>query len=84
MKSTRPLFVMAGVALLAWLICIGLFLQLTSYDPYAWAFPGVESDLSRSLYLERQFLYIKVGIASFLLAVGMGLAGIYFKRRNAK
>lgn len=84
MKRTRPLFVIAGVALLAWLICIGLYLELTSHDPYAWAFPGMESDVSRTLYLERTYLYVKVGIVSFVVAVCAGLAGLFFKRRNAK
>lgn len=84
MGSTGTLFVIAVAAFIVWLICIGLFLELTSHDPYAWAFPGTESDLSRSLYHARKFLYIKVGIASFVLVVGAGLAGIFLKRRNSK
>lgn len=84
MKSrSRILFAAAAIALAAWLVFIGLFLRLSSYDPYSWAFPGIESDLSRSLYLARRALYVKLGVVSFVLAVVLGLAGSITKRINS-
>ena len=74
-------FAGAAVALVAWLVFIGLYLQLTSYDPYSWAFPGIESDLSRGLYLARKYLYIKLGVVSFVFALGLGLAGWVIKAK---
>ncbi len=73
----------AAIALAGWLVFIGLFLHLSSYDPYSWAFPGVESDLSRSLYLARRYLYVKLGVISFVFAVVLGLAGLISKRINS-
>ena len=82
-NRSRLLFAAAATALAAWLIFVGLFLQLSSYDPYSWAFPGRESDLSRSLYLARRYLYIKLGVVSFVFAVVFGLAGLMTKRTNS-
>ncbi|MDQ1559772.1 MAG: hypothetical protein QOD32_2832 [Pyrinomonadaceae bacterium] len=81
-NRSRLLFVAAAIALAAWLIFIGLFLQLSSYDPYSWAFPGMESELSRSLYLDRRDLYVKLGVGSFVFGVVSGLAALLTKRIN--
>ncbi len=81
MKSgSRLLLAAAAIALAAWLVFIGLYLHLTSHDPYSWAFPGLESDLSSSLYHARKFLYIKLGVISFALGIVLGLAGLFWKR----
>ena len=82
-NRSRLLFAAAAIALAAWFIFIGLYFHLTSYDPYGWAFPGVESELSRSLYLARKYLYIKLGIVSFVFAVVSGLAGLMTRRINS-
>jgi hypothetical protein len=81
-NRSRLLFAAAAIALAAWFVFIGLYLRLNSYDPYGWAFPGMESDLSRSLYLARTYLYIKLGVVSFVFAVVFGLAGLMTKRIN--
>ncbi|HEX8458344.1 MAG TPA: hypothetical protein VF656_13675 [Pyrinomonadaceae bacterium] len=81
-NRSRLLFTAAAMALAVWLVFIGLYLQLTSYDPYGWAFPGTESDLSRSLYHARKYLYIKLGVGAFVLAVMSGLAGLLTRRIN--
>ena len=44
----RPVFIMAGISLVVWLVVLVLYVHLSSYDPYGWAFPGTESDLSQS------------------------------------
>jgi hypothetical protein len=70
------------MAIAVWLISLVLFLQLSQYDPYSWAFPGQESDLSRSLYLERRALYVTVGIISFIAACVLGLLKLMIRRRR--
>jgi hypothetical protein len=79
-NRSRLLLAAAAIALAAWLVFIGLFLHLSSYNPYSWAFPGIESDLSRSLYLSRRNLYMNLGVASFVLALVSGLVGLMTKR----
>ena len=69
------------LAIAVWLISLALFLQLSQYDPYSWAFLGQESDLSRSLYLERRGLYVTVGIISFIAACVLGLLKLMIRRR---
>ena len=83
MNKTRQLFLLAGAALLLWLVCLGLYLEITSHDPYAWAFPGQESEVSRDLYHARKFVYVRVGVVSFVIGVGAGAAGIFLRRRKA-
>ena len=70
-------------AIALWLISLGLFLHLSQYDPYSWAFPGREDDLSRSLYLERRAVYVWVGVISFLAAGVLGLLKASLRRRRA-
>jgi len=61
----RLLNMLLIVSLATFIIVVVLYLHLTSYDPYNWAFPGQESDLSRSLWLARRTLYETVGFVSF-------------------
>lgn len=82
MKKASILTVALIVAVAVWLISLGLFLHLSQYDPYSWAFPGEESDLSRSLYLERRALYVIVGVISFLSACVLGLLRLLMVRRR--
>jgi len=69
------------LALAVWLHSIVLFLELSQHDPYSWAFPGKESDLSRGLFLARRALYIAIGIASFVVACALGLLKVLLDRR---
>ena len=69
-------------AVAVWLLSLGLFLHLSQYDPYSWAFPGREDDLSRSLHLERRALYVTVGVMSFLAACVLGLLKLLMVRRR--
>ena len=82
MKKTSILTVALIAAAAMWLLSLGLFLYLSQYDPYSWAFPGGDSDLSRSLYLERRALYLRVGIISFLAACVLGLLKILISHRR--
>jgi hypothetical protein len=82
MKKTPILNVALIAAVAVWLLSLGLFLHLSQYDPYSWAFPGEESDLSRSLYLERRALYVRIGVVSFLSACVIGLLKILVRRRR--
>jgi len=69
-------------AVAVWLLSLGLFLHLSQYDPYSWAFTGREDDLSRSLYLGRRASYVTVGVISFLAACVLGLLKILMVRRR--
>ncbi len=82
MKKPSVLTVALIVAVVMWLLAPGLFLHLSQYDPYGWAFPGEETDLSRSLYLERRALYVRIGVISFLSACVLGLLKILARRRR--
>jgi hypothetical protein len=66
---------------IVWLVSIGLFLELSQHDPYSWAFPGKESDVSRSLFLARRDLYVQIGIVSFILACVLGGIKLFLRRR---
>ena len=83
MKPARLLFLLAAPAFLAWLVCVGLFLELTSHNPYGWAFPGREDDLSRDLYHARKWIYVKAGVAPFAAGAAFVLAGLYARRRRS-
>jgi len=67
---------------IVWLASIGLFLELSQHDPYSWAFPGKESDVSRSLFLTRRSLYVQIGIVSFILAFVLGSIKFFLRRRS--
>jgi hypothetical protein len=82
MRKHTILAIALIVAMAVWLLSLGLFLHLSQHDPYSWAFPGVESDLSRSLYLERRALYVRVGVISFLAACVLGLLNVLARRRR--
>ena len=84
MRPPRLLFALAALAFLAWLACVGLFLELGTRDPYQWAFPGREDDLSRALYHGRKWLYVKAGVASFAAGVTFTLAGLLARRRRSR
>ena len=84
MRASRLLFVFAVIALAIWVITVGLYIQLTSDDPYSWAFPGVESEASRSLWLMRRALYLKIGVGSFVIAVLLAVVASVLKRRNKR
>jgi len=81
MSRSSLLTVLTIVALAIWLLSIGLFVELSQHDPYSWAFPGEESDLSRSLFLARRDLYIGVGFASFIIACSLGGVRMFINRR---
>jgi len=58
MSKSSVLTLALILAIAIWLLSLVLFLHLSQYDPYSWAIPGQESDISRSLYLERSaFVY---------------------------
>ncbi len=82
MKKSSILSAALIAALAVWLLSLGLYLHLSPYDPYSWAFPRQESDLSRSLYLERRALYMWVGVVSFTAACVLGLLKILMSRRE--
>ena len=84
MSRARGLFVVAGIALVVWAVSVGLFAHLSSYDPYGWERPGVESVRSRNLWLARRDLYVRVGVASFSVAVLAGAAGLLARRRRLR
>jgi hypothetical protein len=84
MNTTSILTAVIILALAIWLVSIGLFLELSQHDPYSWAFPGKESDLSRSLFLARRALYIEIGIASFIIACSLGGVKMSIDRRLRK
>jgi len=80
MSKPSPLTVCLVIALAIWIVSLGLYWQLSQYDPYSWAFPGIESDLSRSLWLRRRSLYLWLGVVSFSLAGGLGIVRILIRR----
>ncbi len=82
MKKSSILTVALIATSAVWLLSVGLFLHLSQYDPYSWAFPGQESDVSRSLWLERRALYVTVGVISFIAACVLGLLKIMISRRQ--
>ena len=82
MRASRLHFVLALIALAICVITVGLYTQLTSYDPYSWAFPGIESDASRSLWLGRRALYLKAGMTSFIVAVLLAVAASLQRRKS--
>ena len=65
-------------------VAVSLHEYLYTFDPYSWAFPGVESDQSRSLWLHRRDLYRMIGLISFVLAMMFGAAALVVKFRNRK
>ena len=81
MSKSSILTVAVLLALAIWLLSFGLFLELSQHDPYSWAFPGRESDLSRSLFLARRALYVQIGIASFVVGCALGLLNVLVERR---
>jgi hypothetical protein len=82
MRKSSVLSFALILAVAVWLLSLVLFLHLSRYDPYSWAFPGQESDMSRSLYLERRALYVTVGIISFITACVLGLLKLVIRRRQ--
>ena len=70
------------IALAIWMASLVLYWQLSQYDPYSWAFPGIESDLSRSLWLRRRSLYLCLGVVSFFVAGALGFVRILIRRRR--
>jgi hypothetical protein len=80
--SKSSILTLAIILMLAvWLGSIGLFLELSRHDPYSWAFPGKESDVSRSLFLARRDLYVRIGIIAFLLVCALGGIKLFLRRR---
>ena len=67
--------------LIVWVASIGLFFELYQHDPYSWAFPGKESDVSRSLFLARRDLYVQIGIVSFIVTCVLGGVKLFLRRR---
>lgn len=82
MSKSSVLTLALVLAIAVWLSTLVLYLQLSQYDPYSWAFPGQESDISRSLYLERRALYVTVGSISFIVACISGLLKLMIWRRQ--
>ncbi len=74
MTRKRFLLFAALLTFVVFLSCLALHEYLYSFDPYSWAFPGKESDVSRSLFLQRARLYRVVGVVSFSLTVVFGVA----------
>ena len=81
-NTARLMFTLAGLALIVWLIVLGLHVHLSTYDPYSWAAPSEETDLSRTLYLKRRILYHKVGSIAFSIGILLALVGFALKRRS--
>ncbi len=84
MRKSSVLTLALVLAIAIWLTSLVLFLQLSQYDPYSWAFPGQESDISRILYLERRALYVTVGISSFIAACVLGMLKFVVWRRRRR
>ena len=82
MNKSSILTVAIYLMVVVWLASIGLFLELSQHDPYSWAFPGKESDVSRSLFLARRSLYVQIGIVSFILACALGGIKSLLRRRS--
>lgn len=82
MRKYVLLNISLAIAVTVLLVVILLYVQLTQYDPYSWAFPGNESELSRSLWLKRRSLYERVGLVSFVLAGLLALVKIIGSRHS--
>ena len=81
MRKSSILTVAIILMLVVWLASIGLFFELYQHDPYSWAFPGKESDVSRSLFLSRRDLYVRIGIVSFIVACVLAGAKLFLRNR---
>jgi hypothetical protein len=73
MSKPSALTVALVVTIAVWVFALALYWQLSQYDPYSWAFPGIESDRSRSLWLQRRSLYLWIGVISFAVASALGV-----------
>jgi hypothetical protein len=82
MSKPSALTVAFVVAIAVWLLALALYWQLSQYDPYSWAFPGIESDRSRSLWLQRRALYLWIGVISFAVACALGVIRTLIRRRR--
>jgi len=83
-QPSRLLVVAACASMFVFVVAVSLHEYLYTFDPYSWAFPGIESDKSRSLWLHRRDLYRIIGLISFVLAVMSGVTGLVIKLRNRK
>jgi hypothetical protein len=82
--SRKQIFLFAAlISFAAFVSCLALHEYLYSFDPYSWAFPGKESDVSRSLFLQRAYLYRVVGVISFILTL-MFSAAAWISRRSER
>ena len=81
MRRNSLLTVAIILTLVVWLVSIGLFLEPGRHDPYSWAFPGIESDVSQSLFLARRNLYVRIGIISFIIACVLVTIKLFLRRR---
>jgi hypothetical protein len=70
--------------MLVFVVAASLHEYLYTFNPYSWAFPGIESDQSRSLWLHRRDLYRMIGLISFLIAMIFGATGLVVKLRTRK
>jgi hypothetical protein len=82
MRNVRLLFAATCLALLVFLVSVGLHEYLYTFDPYGWAFPGIESDRSRSLWLYRRDLYRMVALISLTLTIVFAAVTLLAKRRK--
>jgi hypothetical protein len=82
MIRERPFLFAALLTFAVFVSCLVLHQYLYSFDPYSWAFPGKESDLSRSLFIQRAQLYRIVGVISFMLALVFGWQA-WIRKRSA-
>ena len=81
MNPQRVLLVAAVTAAAVFLISIELHEYHYSFDPYSWAYPGIESDKSRSLWLQRRDLYRMIGAVSFTAAAVLSIGALMLRRR---
>jgi hypothetical protein len=84
MTRTRLFLIVALFTFVVFAGCLALHEYLYTFDPYSWAVPGEESDISRSLFLQRAHLYRVVGIISFVLTLVFGGAAWVNKRAQIK
>ena len=83
--SRKQIFLFAAlISFAVFLSSVALHEYLYSFDPYSWAFPGKESDVSRSLFLERAHLYRVVGVISFMFTLIFGGATWLSKRSERR
>ncbi len=80
MSKPSVLTVALVLAIAVWLLSLVLFLHLSQYDPYSWASPGQESDLSRGLWLARRTLYVRVGEIAFCHTRVLGAGKLFMSR----